>query len=439
MTALRRLATVVRSLHAASADTPTGERHGSPPPTHEEASLAPTWLAIAVAAGLLFWVFRQPVIGDERLQYTPSFRVSARAWPTLNTTDVSYGISATYLWVVGGLTRVIEEPILVGRLLSWASHAALLACCFARGRLTNGLMLLILLHPVTLLYAARAHPFIPGLALLYAATTLMARHRLWSFALTALATNVQAFLLPCTLLLPVSGWVKNGGGAPTPWIVRCVFFGAAGLVGVVANWVLYGGQYPEGFVDSSTYLTFNTGSPSLGYIVLIPAFVGFWGWVGGRGFGERPSRRALIAAAIGAAAVAVPLLTYGCAPALGPVASLMKKVHMEMLYGLLVGVAWAGWLWLPRDRSLLLPIVGTAAAGAAITGLPWFYERYAWFAANTIMLMLGRTYPTKACDGARVKFWLVAVALIAYGVVQFHDMVVTNRIDPLWLWNRSTP
>lgn len=37
------------------------------------------------------------------------------------------------------------------------------------------------------------------------------------------------------------------------------------------------------------------------------------------------------------------------------------------------------------------------------------------------------------------KFRWVAVAVDAPGVVQFHDLGATNRIDPLWLWNRSTP
>lgn len=418
-------------LNGTIGDPPSAVSSSPSPAEH-----GPMLFAFTVAASLLVWTFLQPVIGDERLQYMPVFRVSERTWPAFNTSTVSYGIPAVYLWVVGGLTRIVHEPILVGRLLSWLAHATLLARCFVRGRLVHGLAFLVLLHPMTLLFAVRAHPFLPGLALLFAALTGVVARPLVAVALTFLATHVQAFLLPCTVLVPSWAWLRTTSERSRVWLYRCFLFGTVGLTGVVSNWLIYGGKYPPGFVETPTYREFNTGSPSLGYLVLIPACVGFWGWVAGGGFGQRPSMRSLLAAAAVTTVGAAIVLDLASGRALGPVASAVERIDYA-LYAVVLGISTAGWLWLPRDRRLVIPVVGTIVSIAAIAGLPWFYERYAWFAANTIMLFFGFGAEHRGLDGRERRLWLASSLLLVCTLALFHGIVVTNRIDPLWLWSRT--
>jgi branched-subunit amino acid transport protein len=362
--------------------------------------------AVLVAAfGLVIaCLILQTPRGDEPLIYEAVIKASIKAFPSLNTTEVAYGVSPLWTWTTGLIGASGCSPVIAGRivsLLGWLGCGLLLG-----GRRLVLASSLCWLHPLLLVFAARCHPFWLGMACLLAAArvpNVLLRH-----LLGAAAASIQPFLIPAVVAV---GLLPRARSA----LVRLIAGATMGLVavlGMLSNWVLYGGQYPAAFKQTghlAAYLTFDGFNEV--YFALVAAGAGLMLWLIDR---PRPSVQSLIVSLSAVAAIALGTgFTGGISK--GPVASIAHHC----------GTAGQLWVWtlamaaggmglsrlqLRRDWPLALCLM---LAAIALSRLPFTYERYMWFSVVAIVAVI--PMPTVSTP-SKPQLALLIAALTAAGI-----------------------
>lgn len=383
------------------------------PVTEPQASHRLRLFLCLVPAMLAAIAFVHVARGDELKFYMKPLLRSQEVWPLLNTTVVHHGISPLFLWLAAGIGQLAGGAVVGGRLLSAASLAAVLGfAAGCRGALRQPLMVALLLHPLIVVYGARAHPFVPAVAMLATGLMLRRRHLAASLLLLAGAAHFQVFMAG---FAPLWGWQEEHG--PAERLRRAVWGCIAATAGIVLNWVLIGGMYPASFYESDLYINGFAGAgprdPTWAYFFLLPAFCGALLWLVGTATLTR--RRLLVAGALGvllAAALSATKLPTG------PFGSLLKhagRAGTAVLWPALVVALTLGLARLPRDRWLL---AAACACGAAIMQpVPAYYDRFAWWMA-AVGLMVWGTAPQRE-DPLATGRVAVCLALGVWGSVVY--------------------
>ena len=324
-----------------------------------------------------------PAKGDEPGVYLPVILASIDAWPSLNLTTVSYGISPLWTWLVGLLGQIFP-PLVAGRLVSMMSWlGSVLLFVQARGGVKGVARceylwlecVALFFMPVSFVFTMRSHPFWLGVLLLLFAFHIL-RKSLGGFAIAlAAAVSAQTFLV-------FAGMV--GFARSIPEILRMkssvLLACMAVSVGIVGGWLLYGGRYPADFMASqyyAPYLTFDGFTE--GYI---PLQLGLFGWTSllfirakFQSTGVSSSLRLLLVVAMFGLFVPTPV---------GPIFTAFGKFGT---LGIWTGKALiaAGTYWIFRHGW---QFAGVAVFSAlALATLPFFYERYAWFVINAMFIV----------------------------------------------------
>lgn len=346
-----------------------------------------------------------PPRGDEINVYLPVAYQSTRQWPYINLIDVAYGVSPIYTWLLGAFGKLPVVPYIAGRLLSCLCWLLAIRLCFPKGEIRFA-ELLLLLNPYVLIFACRLHPYTLGLLILSIALLLecgIKTKTLFAF----LASNVQNF---CAVSAVSMGLYASGGmGQRT----RQVFLlSLAAAIGILFNWGLYGGRYPRNFIESSEYAPYlKFDGVTEGYFVLVPAFAGLYLFLFG-------NRRGNIRRSAGLGLVTLALAS-ACLPALplGPFSTALSKLfpNPNVTYPILVALSSVGLLRANRDCiSLGLSLFLVAVS---LSTLPYFYERYAWFALVPVLMVWARTslsnwQPSRS--QFTVYITIVAAFMVAY-------------------------
>lgn len=365
-------------------------------------------LLVVLAVLLVQFVLatRLPPRGDELKFYAPHFEAAAAVWPGWSRDLLAHPISPVYVWIAGAVSALPGGSVIWMRLLSLAALGGCIGTCLLspRGRFLSALIVMI--HPFVLVYSVRAHPFVPAIGCLWLAWRLRRGSPWWSGIPVMLASSLQPYLAATALL-----WGIGAAGGRREALRAIVIAGVFGGAGVCLTWAAFGGIYPERFLESEFYRRYHLdGEPSYAYLLMVPLLGGLYLWILGR---HGPTSR-WIPIAIGA--LAISAVVFWIDPPLGPIRTATARL------GLLTGPAWivivgmmgAGWCRLHRDRA---PLAGAVIASAAIlSGLPYFYERIAWFGVLPCLAL----WAGVEVEGERVPrplgITVVIVSLIGYAV-----------------------
>ena len=324
-----------------------------------------------------------PAKGDEPGVYLPVILASIKTWPNLNLTTVSYGISPVWTWLVGLLGQVFP-PLVAGRLLSMMSWlGAVYLFVRARGGAqgttrSEGLWLegvILLVMPVSFVFAMRCHPFWLGVLFLLTAFQFL-RTSAGSFAIAlAGAVSAQTFVVFAGMV----GFVRSFTELlrmKAAVVLACI----AIPVGIIGGWFLYGGRYPADFKASqyyAPYLSFDGFTEAY-----IPLQLGLFGWTSLL-FIRSQVDALVVSRSIRLLLVAAMLVLFTAAP-IGPIFIVFGKFGVS---GVWVGKACVaiGAYWLFRHGWQFAGIAMMSAL--ALATLPFFYERYAWFIIITMFIV----------------------------------------------------
>jgi hypothetical protein len=305
---------------------------------------------------------------------------------------VQYGISPIYLWLSGGVGHLLHlPPHLAGRLISVSGWIASAFVCFSRRRLVRPVALLALLNPIVLVYAMRAHPYTLALAVLWVgwlSSGVRARSRI---IVAFIATNLHNFMLPVigmgALIMFLRGdETQSRGGNASAWVRRLALptmIGLAGVLGVVASWILYGGMFPKSFQSNPFYQTYRTMRAfAPGYVPLVAGFAGLLLLVFGEG-----RIRWRVAGAWGAAGMIVAAFTLTGQPPIGPLFNTVGSVAHAALapLGLVIGALSMGLG--RRQEGSLETIAALGVLAVELFTIPYLYERYVWFGVVPIVML----------------------------------------------------
>jgi hypothetical protein len=349
-----------------------------------------------LATSILSALLLQSPRGDEIDVYLPVVHASTNVWPDFNLFEVAYGISPLWTWAVGGLAALGLSELLAGRLLAFLGWAGCIFLCRREDAPLDLRLAALLAHPVLVVYAARAHPLWPGMFFLLLATR-GALYLPLRVALCWAAVTVQNFLLAAVGTL---GLLTGKGHLER---MRWAFImSLAGLLGILFNWALYGGQYPAAFVASKYYEPYrNFSGFTIGYL---PLTLGLGGWLAlilARG---RAHWSMSIAAGIGSALV---LVSVAHAVPLGPIfnhAAIFGDWAISLV-AIMVGLGFAGWMLLDRPRWQI--VLGILLGAVSISTLPFYYERYAWFISAPILAVWATQKTIDEAPRAVLSAWLI--------------------------------
>lgn len=330
------------------------------------------WLWIAAMIATILWL---PAKGDEPGVYLPVILASIEAWPSLNLSTVSYGISPLWTWLVGLLGQVLP-PLVAGRMLSmmsWLGALFLYSLVRSSSKDINdcdGLALEVVIlfaMPVSFVFAMRCHPLWLGMVVLLSAFHLL-KTSVGGFAVAlAAAVSAQTFLVFAGMV-GIARSISELLKMKRVVLVACV----AVVVGTVGGWLLYGGRYPADFKASqyyAPYLSFDGFTE--GYI---PLQLGLFGWTSVM-FIRGKVQTTVVPRSLALLLVLATFALFAQTP-VGPIFSAFGKLGVP---GIWAGKALivAGTYWLFRHGWQFAAIAAISAL--ALSALPYFYERYSWF------------------------------------------------------------
>jgi len=359
------------------------------------------WCALHVAVALL-----APVRGDERDHYAMPLASATEAWPGLSTTKLHHGLSPWYLWCAAAAGKTGLSPVVAARMLSLAAFAILAVSVVGALAPASRLWgLLVLLNPYVLLYAVRAHPFLPMLCALWFAWRWRESHPRRALTLFALASNFQPYALG---LAAAAAWVAGGDWRARARVLAALV--AAGLVGLAANWFVFGGLYPRAYRESDFMQALWSRSRPYPEIVLLALLLaGCYAWLA---CSRTPRRRLALALVVSAISGAL------CVAWVEPVGVLHSLIAASKLptwpvWAAVLAVMGTGWAcWRRFPVSLAMAIAGPACVLAL---QPFYYDRLAWFACLPGLLLHvtgdGVEPPSRAAG-----IIAAALSLLAYGV-----------------------
>jgi len=341
--------------------------------------------------------------GDEVLYYLDTFQHAISVWPLIDL-DPLWTVSPIYLWVVALIDQIFGDPIMSGRILSFLSFNAILSLQYfsAQKEKINWGYVIVLFHPFILVYACRAHPLLPTILFFVLFIKGMHKSRAY-YLLLLMAVNFQVY---------VAGFV--GGLLPVKdhkeWSKIREFFliGTAAALGIVLIWVLWGGFYPEHFLETTFYKEVHVGGTiSLGYIPLVFIFTGIYVLILG---GENK---------YGVTAILFPLLLLLVFWLLGEeptgmfsnfVSKLASKlsVNKDILYYLVLFLFAFGWVRLNKGAVTML--LGLLGAAILLVPLPYLFERIAIF--SSLSPLIYWSYTENSAKNWNLKF-VIPVILIS--------------------------
>jgi len=347
--------------------------------------------------------------GDESGLYLPAFKQAFATWPRLDLSPY-WPVSSFYLWIVASIqTLAGNQPTLIqtGRLLSLVCWIVVVLRLLATGYRTG---LLVLFNPYVLIYAIRAHPFVPSILLFYGFWTLTRRNQRMGWLLLPWAVNFQVFMAGAVGLFTPEWPLRRGE------MLRALLVGLLVVVGVLLTFLTWGGIYPENFTKHHFYRTFQEhGNPTFSYIWSVPMLAGLVFWVAGcrtvtqMKENARYSLVVLVVTAMGGLFLALSTDMTGITH------DVMRRAGQPGWVGL---YCLAGLGWLRLHRSHYLVFCGLLASGLTLVSLHYFYERLTVFALIAPCLAWCCTGETEADDGSILLVCGLCLAgSIAY---QFH-------------------
>lgn len=328
------------------------------------------YLMIAgLLAGMVVACLMQPPRGDEARYYRMPLTASAEAWPELQFEHLHHGLSPLWLWMIGGLAQLPGSEIIWGRLLSWGCFGGCL-CLLRR----SPWAILLLLHPFIVIYACRAHPFMPGLFCFLGALCLPYSRWPVGAALFAGAAHLQGNL---AALAPLFGF-REQGLPLSERIRRSLWACTAAFAGIIGGWMMVGGMIAPNFYHSGIYQErwLRASHETWPYPLLAMAFTGGLLWLVNFSLRKKQFRLGILRlAVVGAALLAYAPLPWGpMASAVNLTSELKKALWFLIMAGLLAG-------WLRAIPSPWLLVAGAVSGGVFFSLLPFYFERLAWWVA----------------------------------------------------------
>ena len=362
------------------------------------------WLVYTVAGCCtIYLVFFQHLRGDEVVVYRCAFEQALQKFPALDT-QPCWHISPYYLWVVSGLAYVSSVPaVTMARLVPAACFLVGVYVGVLRPTKTPNLNLfLIWLNPYVLVYASRAHPFVPSLLVSFFAFQLLLKKLSSGFLLLAVQVSLQVFTAG------VAGWfVPKPTEIKRPQVVFCALLAAAALVGLLATWLAWGGVYPASFLKSTFYAENHpNGTPSWGYLASVPMFAGFYlHLIGTRQWNSLPKatvKAYLILMGVGFVLLTIDDTIWGLISIKS--AALGLNGRWISLFVLLVG----GLGFFKIERDVYPLFMSLMAAAVLMVTLPFFYERLSIF-AMVVPLLSWASLAKPTEQVGKLKFVIAAV------------------------------
>jgi|GEM_PF-3225391 len=309
--------------------------------------------------------------GDEGGLYLPAFEQAFAKWPRIDLSPY-WPVSSFYLWIVSSIqTLAGNQPTLIqtGRLVSLVCWVVVVLRLLATRHRTG---LLVLFNPYVLIYAIRAHPFVPGILLFYGFWVLTRRNRWVGWLLLPWAVNFQVFMAGAAgLFVPVWPLRRHE-------ILLALLAGILVVTGVLLTFLTWGGVYPENFTKHHFYRTFQEhGEPTFSYIWSVLMLAGLIFWVAGcRTVAQMKQNGRYSLVVLGATAVGGLFLALST-DMVGITRDVMLRVGQPGWVGLYC-LAGLGWLRLHRSHYLIF--FGLLASGLTLVSLHYFYERLSVFA-----------------------------------------------------------
>ncbi len=334
-------------------------------------------LIFLTACVSVFLAFTCQPKADEGYLYLPAFEQAYAKWPYVDMSPY-WPVSSFYLWLIASLQAVTgtvfgPQFISIGRIVSLLCWLAVVVDLLRTGREKG---LIVLFNPYVLVYANRAHPFVPSILLFYLFWLATQRNRRVGLLWLPLAVNFQVYMAGVVGLF-----------TPT-WPLRSAeFWRAFGLgllvvAGVGLTFLTWSGIYPENFTKHHFYLHYQKqGTPTFQYIASVLLLAGLNFWVVGERSVAQMRQHGAYSLAVIAAVVAGSLWLFWAGDIVSvvrEVSVLALKTNYQMGWVGIYALAGLGWLRLHRNHYMVF--FGLLVSALTLVSLHYFYERLSIFA-----------------------------------------------------------
>ncbi|AQG78112.1 hypothetical protein AWR27_01335 [Spirosoma montaniterrae] len=348
------------------------------PVAAKPASLFPYYALVILATCLsLYLALTCQPKGDEGGLYLPAFEQAFDKWPAIDMSPY-WPISSVYLWIIALLQALTGDSfgtqfIRIGRIVSLLCWMAVVVDLLRTGRYQG---FIVLFNPYVLIYAIRAHPFVPSILLFYLFWNLSRRNKVAGLFFLPFAVNFQVFMAGVVgLFMPP--WPLH----PTP-VMRAFGLGLLVIVGVGLTFLTWGGIYPINFTKHHFYNHYQkTGSPTFAYVISVLLLAGMVFWVVGERSVAQIRHHAGYSLAVVGGVLLGSLFLFFTTDIIGIArevsVGVMGRAHPYGWVGA-YGLLGLGWLRLHRDHYMVF--FGLLVSALTLVSLHYFYERLSVFA-----------------------------------------------------------